>query len=128
MGEHIDIEVHRLYDDRHGKTGFRVLVDRLWPRGVRKDDLAFDEWDKDAAPSNELRKRFHSGALSFAEFREAYRAELEESGAGEALLQRFRNSRKHSLVLLYGAKDETHNHARVLAEHLQEQEQSHGRQ
>lgn len=107
-----------------GGTGgeYRVLVDRLWPRGVAKARLRYDEWDREVAPSAELRRRFHSGALGFPEFAAGYRAELEASPAPGELLGRFGRSGRAALVLLYGAKDEAHNHAQVLAEHLREQE------
>lgn len=114
------VEAHRLYDDRHGSFGYRVLVDRLWPRGIAKKDVEFDEWDKDVSPSNELRKRFHSAELDFDGFSAEYRAELERSEAPDQLLERFARSRKRKLILLYGAKDAQHNHARVLGEYLEE--------
>lgn len=98
--------------------GYRVLVDRLWPRGVTKQDLDHDEWAKDVAPSGELRRRFHGGALTFYHFSQAYEKELRDSDAPRDLLARFADSSGALLVLLYAAKDERENHALVLADFL----------
>jgi uncharacterized protein YeaO (DUF488 family) len=102
-----------------------VLVDRLWPRGVPKADLRGHEWDKDVAPSTELRRWFHAWPDSereerFPEFADRYRAELDGSTAAavDALAER---AREHAtLTLLYGLKDTAHNHAQLLAEVLRE--------
>lgn len=113
--------VHDLLDDDGaGKTVRRVLVDRLWPRGIKKERLAHDEWDKDVAPSPDLRKAFHSEELSFSEFSRHYRRELEGSEAPQALLDRAKENGARKIVLLYAAKDTEHNHARVLQEVLQD--------
>ncbi|GAA4283060.1 DUF488 domain-containing protein [Brevibacterium daeguense] len=113
----MDIRVSRVYAPSDG-VGYRVLVDRLWPRGIRKDQLDYDEWCKDVAPSNELRQAFHSGGVEFDQFAERYRQELKESEAPAALLQRFGASGRGVLVLLFGVKNEKQNHAQLLAEHL----------
>ena len=113
--------VHDLLDDDGPADGERrVLVDRLWPRGVKKERLVHDEWDKDVAPSSELRKEFHGGELDFEEFSASYRRELEEGEATEALLDRAEEDGADTLVLLFAAKDVEHNHAQVLQEVLQE--------
>ena len=113
--------VHDLLDDDGPADGERrVLVDRLWPRGVKKERLVHDEWDKDVAPSSELRKAFHGGELDFEEFSARYRRELEEGEATEALLDRAEEDGAGTLVLLFAAKDVEHNHAQVLQEVLQE--------
>lgn len=113
--------VHDLLDDDGPADGERrVLVDRLWPRGVKKERLVHDEWDKDVAPSSELRKAFHGGELDFEEFSARYRRELEEGEATEALLDRAEEDGADTLVLLFAAKDVEHNHAQVLQEVLQE--------
>lgn len=110
------IQCKRLYDAASTGDGYRVLVDRLWPRGVKKDALEYDEWCKTLTPSPALRKDFHSGALDFAAFREAWLAELAElTEEGERLLGQ---AKGRPLTLLYGAKDTQHNHAQVLAEWL----------
>ena len=109
-----------LDDDGPADGEHRVLVDRLWPRGVKKERLVHDEWDKDVAPSSELRKAFHGGELDFEEFSARYRRELEEGEATEALLDRAEEDGADTLVLLFAAKDVEHNHAQVLQEVLQE--------
>lgn len=96
---------------------YRVLVDWLWPRGVRKDDLRLAEWAKDVAPSTELRKRFHADMVEFAEFTAAYRAELDATDAPAELLARAEDA---ELVLLVSAKDTERNHGLVLASYLAE--------
>ena len=113
--------VHDLLDDDGPADGERrVLVDRLWPRGVKKERLVHDEWDKDVAPSSELRKEFHGGELDFEEFSARYRRELEKGEAAQALLDRAEEDGADTLVLLFAAKDVEHNHAQVLQEVLQE--------
>lgn len=113
--------VHDLLDDDGPADGERrVLVDRLWPRGVKKERLVHDEWDKDVAPSSELRKAFHGGELDFEEFSARYRRELEEGEAAQALLDRAEQDGAGTLVLLFAAKDVEHNHGQVLQEVLQE--------
>lgn len=125
-----DIRIRRVYDAPDG--GFRVLVDRIWPRGVAKDDLELDEWCKGVAPSTDARKDFDHDPERFAAFRQRYTAELEAAGdpdrpddggapAVGALLERWSDSRKKDLVLLYAAKDTENNHAVVLREHLEKQ-------
>lgn len=113
--------VHDLLDDDGpGKGEHRVLVDRLWPRGVKKERLAHDDWDKDVAPSPDLRKAFHAGELGFEEFAAHYRRELAGSEAPRALLERARDAGAGTLVLLYAAKDTAQNHAQVLQEVLRD--------
>ena len=110
------IQCKRVYDAASGQDGYRVLVDRLWPRGVKKTELNYDEWCKDLAPSSELRKAFHGDVLDFAAFREAYLAELaDKHETGKQLCEKG----KDALTLLYAAKDTRQNHALVLAEWLE---------
>lgn len=115
----MEISLKRVYDDPAAADGFRVLVDRLWPRGLSKERAAVDLWAKDAAPSTELRRAFHHEGMPWAEFEAAYRAEL----AGPLLpaVHALRTSLEpHPVVtLLFGAHDETHNHARLLQEALE---------
>lgn len=110
------IQCKRVYDQVSGQDGYRVLVDRLWPRGVKKTDLHYDEWCKDLAPSSDLRKAFHGEVLDFEGFREAYLAEL--SGKRETGKQLCEKGKEHGLTLLYAAKDTRQNHALVLAQWL----------
>lgn len=112
--------VRDLLDDDGSDCGeHRVLVDRLWPRGVKKERLALDAWDKDVAPTTELRRAFHGGDLDFAEFRDRYLHELETSEAPAALITAAREAAADSIVLVYAAKSAEHNHAQVLQEHLE---------
>ena len=113
--------VHDVLDDDGGAAHhYRVLVDRLWPRGVKKERLAHDDWDQDVAPSSELRKAFHGGDLGFAEFSHRYRHELDASDAPQALLDRAQEAGARGIVLLFASKDVEHNHAQVLREALQD--------
>lgn len=110
------IQCKRVYDAASKEDGYRVLVDRLWPRGIKKVDLAYDKWCKTLAPSTELRKAFHGEAIDFAAFKKSYREELEaQKEAGEQLAARGKNG---TVTLLYAAKDREQNHAVVLAEWL----------
>lgn len=108
----------RVYDNTHHTDGYRVLVDRLWPRGIKKSSLSMDEWNKTLAPSTALRKEFHSEAIDFAEFSRQYREEL--NAHPDALIQLVERARQGNLTLLYSAKNTQQNHARVLAEVLDE--------
>ena len=108
-------------DDLSGSApepGYRVLVDRLWPRGVRKADAALDETAKELTPSTELRQAFHHGELDFDTFAARYRAELDDSDEPSAFVDRVKD--EDVVVLLYGAADREHNHALVLRDYLAE--------
>jgi uncharacterized protein YeaO (DUF488 family) len=105
------IEIKRVYESPARGDGTRVLVDRLWPRGLTKEKAAIDVWLKEVAPSTELRKWFHHDSPDWAEFQKRYRAELKGS---EALAELRALARKGTVTLVYGAKDEEHNHALVL--------------
>jgi uncharacterized protein YeaO (DUF488 family) len=108
--------IKRVYDAADPSDGFRVLVDRLWPRGMTKDRAAVDLWLKEVAPSTELRTWFHAQADGIEEFAERYRAELSANPAVEQLRA---IGRAHATVtLLYSVKDPTHNHAAILAAYL----------
>lgn len=102
--------IKRIYEPKAAADGTRVLVDRLWPRGVRKEDAAVDWWAKEIAPSNELRRWFGHDPERFADFARQYRAELADNDAVERLT---RLAEHESVTLLYAARDEVHNHARV---------------
>lgn len=108
------IRVKRVYEPAVKSDGVRILVDRLWPRGVKKDGI--DLWMTDVAPSDALRKWFHHDVPKWTTFRSKYRKEL---AANKAAVAALRNAVKgKTATLLYGAKDETHNQAVVLAEYL----------
>lgn len=111
----MQIVIKRAYDVPDAGDGYRVLVDRLWPRGAHKEALALDEWCKDIAPSTELRIWFAHDPAKFAEFTARYTSELEHSDTPRALLAR---AKGHKLTLVYAAKDPAINHAAVLRDYL----------
>jgi uncharacterized protein YeaO (DUF488 family) len=109
------IVTKRAYDPPSGKDGIRILVDRLWPRGLRKDAAALDLWAKDLAPTPSLRKWFDHRPERFAEFKRRYHDELERNPAVPDVRGRIGNAKA---TLLYAARDPAINHAVVLAEFL----------
>lgn len=111
-----DLMVKRIYEPPAADDGQRVLVDRIWPRGVSKEHAALALWLKEIAPSDELRKWFGHEPARWAEFRKRYRVELD--GNEEAVTQLHGLLRKGKVTLLYGAHDEAHNNAMALAEYL----------
>ena len=106
------IQLKRVYEKPSKKDGLRVLVDRLWPRGLTKERAAVDLWLKDVAPSTELRKWFGHDPAKWKEFQTRYRKELKEKADALALLKQ--KSKARTLTLVYGARDEEHNEALVL--------------
>jgi uncharacterized protein YeaO (DUF488 family) len=108
--------IKRIYDDPAVDDGFRVLVDRLWPRGVSKERAKLDLWLKEIAPSPPLRTHFAHMRERFADFRVAYEAELEGNAAVATLLDLAAENRR--VTLLYGARDPDVNHARVLLDFI----------
>ena len=113
------ILIKRVYEDKSEDDGYRVLVDRLWPRGLSKEKAAVNSWMKDIGPSDELRKWFNHDPAKWTEFKKRYRRELESKKAMLDELKRLSNEHDR-LTLLYGAKDEQHNQAVVIAEKLAE--------
>jgi uncharacterized protein YeaO (DUF488 family) len=111
-------EVRRIYDDERSEAGHRVLVDRLWPRGIKKADAALDEWLKDAAPSTELRRWYGHDPGRFAEFSRRYRAELRQPPAADAVDRLIDLSATHVVILLTATADVEHSGAHVLQDHL----------
>ena len=112
----MDIHIKRIYEAPAKDDGYRLLVDRVWPRGISKVDAHLDEWSKDIGPSTELRKWFGHEPPKYAEFKKRYVKELKEQ---REELDRIRGlARKERVCLLYGAKDEEHNQAVVLREVL----------
>jgi uncharacterized protein YeaO (DUF488 family) len=115
-----EIRLRRVYEEPAGSDGCRVLVDRIWPRGLRKDAARLDEWAKDVAPSTELRTWYGHDPAKFSEFRERYHAELAEPGP-QAALERLRGlTAAGPVTLLTATRDISHSQAAVLAELLQE--------
>lgn len=113
------IKIKRVYDTQAGDDGWRVLVDRVWPRGVSKQKAAIDLWRKEIAPSTELRKWFGHDPARWDEFRRRYREELH---AQPTLVDELQDhARKGPLTLVYSARDEAHNQAVVLRQVLEEE-------
>lgn len=115
----MDLRLKRIYDEASPDDGFRVLVDRLWPRGVSKQRAAVDLWAKDVAPSTELRKRYHHEGMTWDAFVDAYRAEL--AGPTAEALARLRGEvAQHPVTtLLYSVNDPEQNHAMLLRDLLE---------
>ncbi len=112
------IEVERIYGEQTISEGTRVLVDRLWPRGISKERAALDLWLKEIAPSTELRKAFHGGEISWDVFRSRYEAEV---AANQGPFQELLSIVKAGpVVLLYGSHDVEYNHALILKQLLEE--------
>lgn len=105
----------RVYDERQQADGTRVLVDRLWPRGVRRDDERIDEWLPDVAPSTELRRWYGHEVDKFDEFVRRYRAELGDAEHDQAVADLRALSRKRTVTLVTATKDLEHSQAAVLA-------------
>jgi uncharacterized protein YeaO (DUF488 family) len=111
----MSISLKRAYEPPAKNDGIRVLVDRLWPRGIRKSEAAIDIWLKDLAPSTELRKWFAHDPEKWPEFHKRYRAELKGNPALSELREQ---SRQGNITLVYAARDELHNDAVVLKQLL----------
>lgn len=111
----MSVAIKRVYEAPSPQDGARVLVDRLWPRGLSKQAAALDAWLKDLAPSNELRKWYHAHREQWEKFREKYLRELSAEKAGEALQQLYEIEKQHRRVtLVYASIDEERNNAVVL--------------
>ncbi|GGJ29636.1 DUF488 domain-containing protein [Streptomyces brasiliensis] len=108
------VRVRRIYDEPEPDDGLRVLVDRLWPRGVAKDAVHVDEWPKGLTPSTELRHWYHAGDGSYEEFRRRYEAELTAPEAAELLARLRESARKGPVTLLTASKRPAESHASVL--------------
>jgi uncharacterized protein YeaO (DUF488 family) len=114
MAKHT-IHIRRVYDDATEHEGARFLVDRIWPRGIKKEGL-LDSWLKDVAPTNELRRWFGHEVARWSEFRSRYQAELDANpSAWQPIIEAARNG---TVTLLFGARDEQHNQALVLRDYL----------
>ena len=106
------IHVKRIYEPYTGSDGIRILVDRLWPRGIKKEDAHIDKWFKEVAPSNELRKWYNHDHEKFAAFSDKYRAELGKTAALDELLEYIQQH--ETITLLFSSKEEQFNNAVVL--------------
>ena len=113
------IAIKRVYEAALRTDGARVLVDRLWPRGLTKERAQVDEWLRDLAPTNELRRWYHARPNHWLTFRKKYLKELSQPESEDALRQLYQLAHKRErLTLLFASKDETHNNAAVLKELL----------
>ncbi|MGH9327864.1 MAG: DUF488 domain-containing protein [Terriglobia bacterium] len=116
----MSVQVKRAYDKAARGDGYRVLVDRLWPRGLTKEKLKLDTWMKEIAPSSELRTWYGHEVEKWPEFRKRYRAELAKPPAHSHLEELIERARKGTLTLVIGAKDAEHANGAVIAELIRE--------
>lgn len=115
------LQVKRVYEEVSDADGYRVLVDRLWPRGLSKERAEVDLWLKEVGPSRQLRQAFHGGEIDFAVFRQKYQEELKVGATRQAFLQLQKIIQEQSLVtLLFAAKNQNENQAVVLFDLLKE--------
>ncbi|MFG6147006.1 DUF488 domain-containing protein [Halobacillus sp. B23F22_1] len=117
----MSVILKRIYDEEKKPGGHRILVDGIWPRGISKEQAEIDEWMKEISPSAELRKWFNHDPEKFSEFKKRYKKELNGHSDKKSSLDKLRNMADGKrVILLYGAKDETHNHAVVIKELLEQ--------
>lgn len=115
----MNVRLLRAYEEPAPGDGYRVLVDRVWPRGRSREALHLDEWARELGPSDELRRWFGHVPARWEEFRRRYRAELAEPAQASRLDALAMRARTGTLTLVYGARDKEHSQARVLAEELE---------
>jgi uncharacterized protein YeaO (DUF488 family) len=113
------VRLQRAYDEPTADDGYRVLVDRVWPRGRTKEHLRLDEWARDLGPSTQLRKWFGHDPARWTEFQARYHAELAEPGRSRTLDALAERARQARVTLVFGAHDAEHNQARVIADELE---------
>jgi len=116
-GHAMTVNIKRVYELPASKDGYRVLVDRLWPRGISKETAGINEWWKEYAPSTKLRKWFGHDPVKWKSFRQQYLAELRANR--EELVGAVNRANRDKITLVYGAKDEQHNQAVVLKEFIE---------
>jgi uncharacterized protein YeaO (DUF488 family) len=110
------LKIKRAYEPASPDDGIRILVDRLWPRGVSKEEAHIDEWNKDLSPSSELRKWYGHDPAKWEEFKTKYHMELEQAGKLDTLRDLVRRSKSENVTLVFGAKDIEHSNAEALKE------------
>ena len=110
----------RVYQEPEEANGERILVDCIWPRGISKDNVRLSDWRKELAPSNDLRKWFGHDPERWEEFKERYRAELEEAGNVEEVREISDMAEEGNVTLIFGAKDTEYNNARALESFIRE--------
>lgn len=112
----MNLILKRIYEEASPDDGYRILVDRLWPRGVSKEKAKIEEWMKEIGPSNELRKWFDHDPEKYSDFKKKYKEELKSK---KEELEKIKNiAEKQQVCLCYGAKDKEHNQAQVIKEVL----------
>lgn len=111
-----EVVIKRAYEKPSPTDGFRILVDRLWPRGISKENAHIDDWNKDIAPSTQLRKWFNHDPEKWEAFSEKYLAELKANNIGKTFWEQHKNQEK--ITLVYSAKDSEHCNSVVLLEYL----------
>lgn len=116
----MDIQVKRIYEPADEADGARFLVDRLWPRGISKEKAALTAWLKDVAPSDRLRKQFHTQVYDWDEFVSAYVAELKEADPSAGLATIHDAALKGPVTLLFASKQEDRNHASILRDFIEQ--------
>lgn len=118
------VQIKRAYEKADKKDGMRILVDRIWPRGISKEKAELDEWLKEVGPSKELRKWFDHDANKYEQFKKKYKQELKENSTQQEELEKLKKwTKEHNknLTLIFGAKEEKYNQAAVLKEILDHQ-------
>lgn len=115
------LKTKRVYEDVEDKDGYRILVDKVWPRGISKEDAELDHWAKDIAPSDKIRKEFDHDEDKFDDFKENYLKELSDNEDAKDFIKRVKEKLDAgNVTLLYGAKDKEHNQAVVLKDWLKD--------
>jgi len=114
----VNVQMKRIYEPAATRDGFRILVDRLWPRGVKKDTAHIDLWAKDITPSTTLREDYHRGRISWLDFYDQYHSELLNNPALDVFIQTILD--KKTVTLLFAGKDTEHTHVKVIIDVIKE--------
>lgn len=114
----MNITIDRIYENKKSSDEVRILVDKLWPRGISKEQAHLDEWFKNWAPSDDLRGKFHDDKINWSDFKKKYKQELEDQ-KDQIKKDLEEVDKRKSLLLLYGSKDTEHNNAVVLKDFLE---------
>lgn len=117
------IKMKRVYEKAHSDDGYRILVDRIWPRGIKKEDAEIDEWNKEIPPTTEARKAFNHEPEKFDVFKKRYIKELDKNEATSSFIQKVTEKLKSEPVtFVYAAKDEQYNHVVILKEYIEKKQ------
>ena len=114
----INLQMKRIYEPASSTDGFRVLADRLWPRGIKKEDAKIDLWVKGITPTAPLREAFHRGDILWQEFKEKYRLELLDNPALDSFVETIQD--RGTVTLLFAGKDADHTHVKVMVDVLKQ--------